>query len=195
MGFLDTVLGRGKKAAGSAKRDRLFALTTANVTMEATLDIHTKGVAAIVFQPLATGDFNQVVKDVEEVVRATGEETGTTVDTAEDTFGYRWLILRDPDVEDLVVGINAVRDALAVGGYTDRVLCAVFAFADDAAGGRPLYLIYNEKRGSWYPFIPAGGEQQRDSEAELRLRAQLGAELPLEQEVDRWLALWGIPIP
>jgi hypothetical protein len=194
MGFLDSVLGRGKKSAGPAKRDRLFALTTAYITMESTLSVTTRGAAAIVFQPLATGDFANVLKDVEEIVRATGEETGTTVETTEDTFGYRWMILRDPDVEDLVVGVNAVRDALAEGGYTDRVLCAVFAFSDGNAGDRPLYLIYNEKRGSWYPFIPAGGEQQRDSEAELRLRAQIGSELPLESEIDRWLALWGIPI-
>lgn len=199
MGFFNTVLGRGKGSAPSAKEDRLFALSTAYVTMESALSITTRGSAAIVFQPLATGDFATVTADVEEVVRATGEETGTTVETTEDTFGYRWMVLRDPDLEDLVVGVNAVRDALAVGGYADRVLCAVFAFESaagpgDTAPARPLYMIYNEKRGHWYPFIPAGGEQQRDSEAELRLRAQLGQELPLEPEVDRWLALWGIPI-
>ena len=47
----------------------------------------------------------------EEVVRGTGEETGTTVEASEDKFGYRWIVLRDPDVEDLVVGIHAVNDA------------------------------------------------------------------------------------
>jgi len=202
MGFLDAVLGRGRRSAAPAKRDRLFALTTAYVTLETSLSITTSGVAAIVFQPLATADFATVTKDVQEIVAATGGETGTTVETTEDTFGYRWMILRDDDVEDLVVGVNAVRDALAEGGYADRVLCAVFGFAEGTGGpdagpggaGRPLYLIYNEKRGTWYPFVPAGGEQQRDSEAELRLRAQLGSDLPLEPEVDRWLALWGIPI-
>ena len=194
MGLFDTILGRGKKSAGPAKSDRLFALTTAYITLETAVGINSRGSAAIVFQPLGTGDFAMVVQDVEEVVRATGEETGTTVETTEDSFGYRWMILRDPDVEDLVVGVNAVRDALAVGGYADRVLCAVFAFSDSTRGDRPAYLIYNEKRGTWYPFIPGAGEQQRDSEAELRLRAQLGTELPLEQDIDRWLALWGIPI-
>jgi hypothetical protein len=199
MGFLDSVLGRGKRSAAPAKRDRLFALTTAYITLETSLSITTRGVAAIVFQPLATADFATVTKDVQEIVSATGGETGTTVETTEDTFGYRWMVLRDDEIEDLVVGVNAVRDALAEGGYADRVLCAVFAFQEQAGGpdgatARPLYLIYNEKRGTWYPFIPAGGAQQRDSEAELRLRAQLGDELPLEQDVDRWLALWGIPI-
>ena len=110
----------------------------------------------------------------------------------DDNFGYRWMVLRDPDVEDLVVGVNAVSDALAVGGYGDRVLCAVFAFAGRQA--RPLYFIYNYKRGTLYPFVPAGGEQQRDTERELQLKAQLGSDLPFEPELERWFPLWGIPI-
>jgi hypothetical protein len=42
--------------------------------------------------------------------------------------------------------------------------------------------------------VPAGGEQQRDSERELVLKAQIGAELPVEKELERWFPLWGIPI-
>ena len=52
----------------------------------------------------------------------------------------------------------------------------MFAFQDGAA--KPVYWIYNYKRGACYPFVPAGGEQQRDTERELRLKAQIGAELP-----------------
>ncbi len=102
------------------------------------------------------------------------------------------MILVDPDFEDLVVGINAVSTALEAGGYGDRILCAVFAFRDEA--GKPVYWIYNYKRGHFYPFVPAGGEQQRDNERELRLKAQIGAELPIEPELERWFPLWGIPI-
>src|SRR3954449_11124972 len=117
MGFLDALLGRRKTKA--AAPDRLFAITTAYVTLEAGQGIASAGSAAIVFQALATGDFQQIVADVEETVRSTGEETGTTVATHEDEFDYRWVILRDPDVEDLAVGVNAVSDALALGGYAE----------------------------------------------------------------------------
>jgi len=72
------------------------------------------------------------------------------------------------------------------------VLCAVFAF--EQADGHPVYFIYNYKRGTWYPFVPAGGDQQRNTERELQIKAQLGAELPVEQELERWFPLWGIPI-
>ena len=191
MGFLDALLGK-RKVAGPAKRDRLFAISTAYVTLETSFDLKPRGVAALVFQPLDTGDFAGIVREMEEVVRSTGEETGTTLDTAEDTFGYRWMVLKDPDVEDLVVGVNAVAEALQIGGYGDRLLAAVFAFED--ARGKPVYFIYNYKRGWWYPFVPADGEQQRSSERELRIKAQIGNELPIEPELERWFPLWGVPI-
>src|SRR3954447_15600413 len=158
MGFLDALLGR-RKVAGPAKHDRLFAISTAYVTLETSFEVRPRGVAGLVFQPLATGDFPPIVRDMEEVVRSTGEETGTRLETTDDDFGYRWMVLRDDDVEDLVVGVNAVSEALQVGGYGDRLLCAVFAFQD--ANGKPVYFIYNYKRGTWYPFVPASGQQQR----------------------------------
>ena len=190
MGFLDALLGGRRKLSGPAP-DRLFAMSTAYVTLSTQHGIETAGKAGIGFQPLATSDFQQIVRDTEEVLRATGEETGTTVETAEDAFGYRWAVLADPDVEDLVVGVNAVKDALDTSGYGDRVLAAVFAFRD---GERPIYFIYNVKRGSWYPFVPAPGKQQRNTERELQLKAQLGGELPIEPELERWFPLWGVPL-
>ena len=191
MGFFDVITGKRKLAKPAA--DRLFAMTTAYVTFDTELDLVSRGKAAIVFQPLATADFTRIVKDMEEVVRATGGETGTTIETDDDKFGYRWMILRDEDFEDLVVGINAVSTALEGGGYGERILCAVFAF-EERASKRPVYWIYNYKRGAFYPFVPAGTGQARDNETELRLKARMGPELPIEQELERWFPLWGIPI-
>src|SRR5579862_7564006 len=170
MGFLDVLIGK-RKLVGPAP-DRLFAISTAYVKFETELDISSRGTAAIVFQPLATADFESILKDMEDVVRATCADSGTTVETSDDNYGFRWLVLRGKDFDDLVVGINAVSSALEGGGYGERVLCAVFAFEDSHK--RPLYWIYNYKRGSFYPFVPASGEQQRDNERELVLRAQIG---------------------
>ncbi len=126
------------------------------------------------------------------MVRATAADSATTVESSDDSYGFRWLILRGSDFEQLVVGLNAVSGAIEAGGYGERLLCAVFAFEDRQK--RPLYWIYNYKRGAFYPFVPAGGSEQRDSESELRLKAQVGGELPVEQELERWFPLWGIPI-
>ena len=189
MGFLDVLLGR-RKLAGPAP-DRLFAMSTAYVTLETSLSINSRGAAAIVFQPLATADFEGIVRDMEEVVQGTASDSGTAVESTDDSYGFRWLVLRGGTFDDLVVNINAVSTALEAGGYGERVLCAVFAFEDSRK--RPLYWIYNYKRGAFYPFVPAGGDQQRDNERELVLKAQMGSELPVEQELEPLVPPVGYP--
>ena len=108
----------------------------------------------------------------------------------DDEFGYRWMILNDPDMEDLVVGVNAVSTAIQAGGYGDRVLCAVFAF-EDAHGSRSTSSTTTSAAAGTRSSRP--GAQQRDNERELRLKAQIGADLPIEPELERWFPLWGIP--
>ena len=197
MGLRDVLTGR-HEVKGPAP-DRLFAISTAYIALQSEHAIDPAGAAAIVFQALATSEFEATIKDMEEVVRATGGEAGTSVATEDDAFGYRWMVLRNPgdtsSVEDLAVGINAVSSSIETAGHGERLLCAVFAFAD--AQKRPVYFIYNYKRGFWYPFVPAGGDpnqQQRSTERELQLKAQMGSELPIEPELERWFPLWGIPI-
>ncbi len=129
---------------------------------------------------------------MEELLHARATRPGTTITTEDDQFGYRFMVLADPDFEDLVVGLNAVNGALRDGGYADRVLCAVFPFNDDQ--GREVHWIYNVKRATYYPFAPAGGAQQRDNERELRLKAQLERDLPIEPELARWFPLWDVPL-
>ena len=190
MGLLDVITGKRKLAKPAP--DRLFAMTTAYVTMQTTGQVTSRGRAAIVFQSLATADFQTIVRDMVQVVRATASDSGTEVTTSEDSYGFSWMVLADDDFDDLVVGLNAVSTALEEGGYGERVLCAAFAFADDR--NRPLYWIYNYKRGTFSPFVPVGEDQRRDNERELVLRAQMANELPVEPELNRWFALWGIPI-
>jgi hypothetical protein len=192
MGLFDALVGR-RTVKGPASHERLFALSTAYVTLETGYGICCGGVAGIVFQPLATADFQAMVSEMEQVVKATASEMGATVESKDDDYGFRWLIVRDAQasIEDLVVTINGVSSGVEDGGYGERLLCAVFAFKD--AQGAQINFIYNYKRGSWYPFVPAAGEQKRSTERELQLKAQIGGELPIEPELERWFPLWGIP--
>jgi len=190
MGFLDAVLGGRKKLKGVAP-DRLFAMTTAYVTMQTGLDIQSAGSAGIAFQPIANADFTQILKDAEELLHGTAEESGSELESADDEFGYRWIVLRDSDFDDLVVSLNTISTELQGGGYGDRLLAAVFKFRDKE---KDVYFIYNFKRGGYYPFVPAPGDKQRDSEHELRLKAQLDKELPFEEDMSRWFPLWEIPL-
>jgi hypothetical protein len=189
VGFLDFLGGsKGKLKAPAA--DRLFAMTTAQITLDTGLGLVHRKRAGIVFQPVATADFQGILAETEELLAGAAEDTGTVVKSSEDEFGYRWLILEDADFEDLVVSLNTVSVQLQGGGYGDRLLCAVFAFEEN---GKPIYWIYNYKRGTFYPFVPTG-KQARDSEREFRLKAQMADELPLEEELGRDLPLWDIPI-
>ncbi len=205
MGLRDMLLGRREVKAPAP--DKLFAITTAYVALETEHQISPAGRAAIVFQALQTAEFESTIRDMEEVVKATGGENDTDVHTEDDSFGYRWMVLKDDSVEDLAVGINAVSGSIETAGHGERLLCAVFAFKDGQ--GRPVYFIYNYKRGYWYPFVPAGGSAstsstqpigrpsqpaERSTERELQLKAQMAPEMPIEPELERWFPLWGIPI-
>jgi hypothetical protein len=195
VGLRDILTGR--HAVKGPAPDHLFAITTAYVDLQAEHQIDPTGTAAIVFQALKTSEFEATLRDMEEVVKATCADSGMNVSTQDDDYGYRWMILRNhadtPSVEDLAVGINAVSGSIETAGHGERLLCAVFAFAD--AQRRPVYFIYNYKRGYWYPFVPdPENPKQRLTERELQLKAQVGSELPLEPEIERWFPLWGIPI-
>ena len=166
-------------------------MTTAQVALETEVGLRHRNAAGIVFQPIANADFDGILRDVTELLEGAAADTGTTVESSDDEHGYRWIVLRDEDFEDLVVSLNTVSSQLQGGGYGDRLLCAVFAFEEN---GKPLYFIYNFKRGAYYPFVPAPGEQARDSERELRLKSQVGGELPFEEDMGRWFPLWEIPL-
>ncbi len=190
MSFLDALLG-GRRKLKAPARDRLFAISTAQVTLEAALGLHHRSVAGIAFQSIPTADFKSIVAETEDLLRSAAKDTGTAVETADDSYGFRWIVLRNAEFEDLVVSLNLVSTELEGSGYGDRLLAAVFPFEED---GRPVYLIYNFKRGAFYPFVPAGGESKRDNEREFQLKAQIGSELPIEAELSRWFPLWDMPL-
>ena len=190
MGIFDAILG-GKRKLKLPARDRLFAMTTAQVTLETGMGLKHRSVAAIAFQSLASADFKEIVEETKELLSGSAADTGTTIETKQDEYGYAWVILRDDDFDDLVVSINTVSSSLEGAGYGDRLLASVFAFEED---GRPLYFIYNFKRGYYYPFVPAQGSQKRNTERELQLKAQIGTDLPIEPELERWFPLWDIPL-
>ncbi len=82
MGLRDILLGR-HEVKGPAP-DRLFAISTAYVTLQAEHQIDPVGSAAIVFQALATSEFEATLRDMEDVVRATGGDSATSVSTEDD---------------------------------------------------------------------------------------------------------------
>lgn len=189
MGLTDILFGRKKLKEPAA--DKLFALTTAAVTLEVEAGLKPAGVAAVIFKPLSAGEFSQVDADVEELLRSVAQGSGSQLERKRDSFGFEWVVVRDPELEDQAAAVHAVASEFAARGFGAQLLAAAFRFE---GGDRPVYWIYGFKRGTWWPFVPTGAKQERDNSRELQLKAQLEKELPVEQDLSRWLALYDAPI-
>jgi hypothetical protein len=189
VGLRDVVFGR--KKLSEPKDDRLFALATAAVTLDTELGLKTAGCAAVTFKPLSSGDFSRVDSDVEQLIKTAGSSAGASVERKSDTYGFEWLIVRDPELENQVTAVHAVAQELTDQGFGAQLLAAPFRFE---GGEHPVYWIYGFKRGAFWPFVPTGQGQNRDNATELELKAKLEEELPIEQDLARWLALFDAPI-
>jgi hypothetical protein len=189
MGLGDVLFGR-KKLRGP-NLDKLFALTTAQLTLEAELNLKPAGVAAVVFKPLSAGEFARAEQEIDELLSVTAESSGSQVRRRSDKFGFQWLVIRDRDFEDLVTSVHLVSSELEARGFGGQLLAALFQFE---GGARPICLIYGYKRGTFWPFIPTGEDQERDNAEEIRLKNELDGELPIEPDLTRWLGLFDAPI-
>jgi hypothetical protein len=189
VGLGDVLFGR-KKLKG-ANLDKLFALSTAAITLETETSLKPAGVAAVVFKPLSAGDFMRAEADIDELLGVAARDSGSQVRRRSDGFGFQWMVIRDKDFEDLVTTTHLVSSELVDRGFGGQLLAAMFAFRD---GDRPVYLIYGYKRGTFWPFVPTGEEQERDNAEELRLKNVLESELPIEPDLTRWLALFDAPL-
>jgi PspA associated protein B len=189
VGLTDVLFGRKKLKPPS--KERLFALTTAAVTMQVDLNLKTAGVGAVVFKSVSAGEFVRVESDVQQLLDAVASDSGSKLDRKEDSFGFVWIIVRDPDLEDQVTAVHAVASELVAKGFGEQLLAAVFRF--DGAK-HPVYWVYGYKRGAFWPFVPTGEGQERDNAEELELKAKLEPELPIEPDLTRWFGLFDAPI-
>ena len=189
LGLRDVLLGK-KKLSGPA-RDRLFALTTAAVTMDTELGLRTAGVAGVCFKPLSAGDFIRAENDLQELLDKVAAESGSKLERRDDSFGYTWIVVRDQELEDQAATIHTVASGLEEAGFGAQLLAAVFKFD---GGKEPVFWVYGFKRGAFWPFVPTGDGQQRDNATELELKAKLEPEIPVEQELSRWFGVFDAPL-
>ncbi|MEU4655960.1 hypothetical protein AB0G32_18765 [Streptomyces sp. NPDC023723] len=193
MGLLDILLGRTKPVAPDL--DRLFALPSAAVTLQAATGFAPTGQGAVCFATVEGAAFEQTHREVQALLDADAGREGPPVDLRRDEYGYSWLVSeRSPEqLPDLVNDLHAVNGSMEVNGFGPQLLCSLAGFRHPA-DGRRLALVYLYKRGTFYPFAPLpGAGQRRDNPLELRVRAVLGGDLPVERELGRWFPLWGAP--
>ncbi|ELY59460.1 hypothetical protein QA600_00910 [Natronococcus sp. A-GB1] len=191
MGLLDGLRSiLGTRAESDAKRDAdpddLFGMSTAYLTMEADLGYESADVGALCFSGVDSSSFREAVDEVEAILEAGREDTGTEFSVSEDDHGYHWVVLEDSDPEDLITSLHFAADTFIEHGYGSRLLAALFAYRNDRG---PAYWIYSFRRGRYYPFAPRSG-RERDSNAEFKLEATLDGELEIERDKEYWYPLW-----
>ena len=188
MKFLDALLGRSKPK--QPKLDALFGVTGAAITLEAAAGMRPTGQAAVCFKPASGQGFAAAAEELHDLLELADKEAGSTVSVTDDRYGYRWVVLTDPEMEDLVTSVHLVNSTLEQYGFGPQLLCSVFAFSTPE--GQRFHLVYLYKRGTFYGFAP-NGPKTRDNLLEIQVRDELKAELPMEEDLQRWLALWGAP--
>jgi len=189
VGLRDILSGRAKLKEPAG--DRLFALTTAAVTLDVECGLKPAGAGAVVYKPLSAGEFAQADQDMEQLLEGVASGFGSKLERKKDAYGFEWVVIRDPELEDQVASVHAVSSELTARGFGGQLLAAAFRFE---GGEHPVYWIYGFKTGTFWPFVPTGEKQQRDNPRELELKAKLEKELPVEQDLSRWLALFDAPI-
>jgi len=191
MGLRDILSGRNKLK--SPAEDRLFALSTARVTLDMELGLKSAGAGGIVFKPLSAGAVVRTENDLQQVLDAVAAESGSRLERKSDDYGYEWIVVRDAELEDQITTVHAVAQGLEEAGFGERLLAAAFKFEPKFGDAKTVYWVYGYKQGAFWPFVPTG-DKERDNAEELELKAKLDNELPIEPDLSRWFGLFDAPL-
>jgi hypothetical protein len=192
VGLRDVLSGRSKLKDPAP--ERLFAISTARITLEAELQLKPTGSAGVCFKSLSAGEFVRAENELQQLLDAVATESGSRVERKTDEYGFEWLVVRDPDFEDLVTTVHLVASELDARGFGGQLFAAVFPFEGGGFDHKRVYWIYGFKPGKFWPFVPTGTERERDNAEELELKAKLEKELPVEQDLTRWFGVFDAPL-
>jgi hypothetical protein len=194
VSFLDTLLGRTKPVP--PKLDDLFGLPSAAIQLQAATGFTPTGSGSVCFRAVEGKTFGDIQTEVRDLLDmdAGKPDGGLPVEVTKDSYGYTWLVSNhlSDEMDGLVTDLHAVNSSLVDAGFGPQLLCTVVAFADESH--RRVALVYLYKRGTFYPFAPVGGGQnRRDNALEMQIKGAVAEDLRVEPEYARWMALWGAP--
>ena len=188
MGLWDAMVGRNKVKGPNL--DALFGIPSAAITLETSAGFVPTGVGSVCFRAASGAAYHQMQADILALIKDSPD--APEVEVSLDDFGYTWLVVHgDPnDTASLCTDLHAVNSTLVDQGFDSGLLCTLVPFGDPS--GRRFGLVYLYKQGTFYAFAPQG-ERSRDNLLEIQIRETLEGELPMEQDLTRWLAVWGAP--
>ena len=189
MGFWDAITGRHR--IKDPDLDALFLVPSAAITLQTAAGFTPTGTGSVCYRAAPGPAFASAQSEVVALIEA---DPGTpSVRTSTDAYGYTWLeVTGSPDdMAGLCTGLHAVNSTIEAQGFGGGLLCTLVPFRDEA--GRSVGLVYLYKQGTFYPFAPVAGKQQRDNLLEIAVRDHLRGELPFEKDLQRWFAVWEAP--
>jgi hypothetical protein len=186
----------GRKKLKDPVGERLFAISTARITLETELDLKPTGSAGVCFKALSAGEFVRAENEIQQLLDSVATESGSKIDRRSDELGFEWIVIRDQDFEDLVASVHLVASELEARGFGPQLLAAVFPFESKGFDAKSINWIYGFKQGTFWPFVPKGEgkDKERDNAEELELKAKLEKELPVEQDLTRWFGIFDAPV-
>lgn len=187
-----------RRGGGKDPIQRISAIATALPTLADKLELQPQGRAGLCLRPSSPGGRGKAAPWTEDTVSllvcdALSSDIGVPsvpFRIEKDSFGYLWVVFRDPSYEALATAAGRVADAAARQGYGSRLVVTLFPFKK---GQRDVFWIFSFASGRFYPFVPMG-ESQRDSELELSMARAVRMALPVDPALERWRGLWGAPV-
>lgn len=189
MSFFDALFGRTR--LGKPDLDPLFRLSSVRADLDAR-GITLSDRAGLCYRQVDAPEFDEAEKRAQAALALYAGEHLVHVEARNDDMGYSWVIVSaGSEDDDRVTALHVVADILGEAGYGGELLAAVFPATDHRGDG--FLLVYNYKRGSFYPFCPTG-KDTRDTARELSIGAVLERLIAVEKDPERWYALWGAPL-
>ena len=171
--------------------DGLFALTTAEITLETEFELKPTNAGGLCFKSVSTGQFAALQKEIDDFLKVSAKDAPLEWHPFTDPYNYQWMVFKAQDFTNLVTTIHGVSRELQDNGYGSQLLASVFQFRGDDKHN--VYWMYNYKRGAFYPFVPQG-KNGRDNAAELRLSSVMLREMTIEPDHTMWYAMYGMPL-
>ena len=108
---------------------------------------------------MSAGEFARAESELDELLGVAAQSSGSEVRRRSDSYGFQWLVIRDPDFEDLVTTVHLVSSELDARGFGEQLLAALFPFEGK---DRRVNVVYGFS-GTCWPFIPTGSNKERDN--------------------------------
>ncbi len=186
MKLFDVMRGRTRPVQNNL--DTLFAVPTAAITLQTAADFVPTGSGSVCFRVAEGAAFARTEADIVAVL---DNDDDPDLERHVDDFGFTWLVAQQDDTSALVTDLHAINTALEGQGFAPSLLCSLVAFRDQQ--DRSLALVYLYKQGTFYPFAPRPDGKTRDNLLEMQIRDLVGGDLPMEKDLQRWMAVWGAP--